>query len=93
MKVALPATPGDTPRRLSELEYPGHYRVAPVSSSGVVYCFGGILYVGHMLTGERIGMEEMDDGLWDVYFGPVRIGCFNLRDKVKNKYGYRTLKV
>jgi hypothetical protein len=52
-----------------------------------------MLYVGHVLTGEHVGMEEIEDGVWDVYFGPVRLGCFNQCDKVKNKYGYRTLKV
>lgn len=81
------------PLKLPDLGYPGHYRVAHVSSNGLVYCFGDILYVGHVLTGERVGMDEIDDGVWDVYFGPVRLGCFNLRDQIKNKYGYRTLKV
>ena len=81
------------PEQLPELEYPGHYWMIRVSSNGVVYFLGDMLYVGNVLKGEHVGMEEIDDGIWDVYFGPVRLGGFNMRDKVKNKYGYRTLKV
>ena len=26
------------------------------------------------LAGEYVGLEEVDDGLWDVYFGPLKLG-------------------
>lgn len=26
------------------------------------------------LVGEYVGLEEVDDGLWDVYFGPLKLG-------------------
>jgi len=81
------------PKHLPELEYPGHYRTARVISQGTVYCFGCMIYVGHVITGETVGMEEVKDGIWDVYFGPIRLGYFDLRDKSKNIYGYCSLKV
>ena len=28
---------------------------------------------------EYVGLEEVDDGLWDVYFGPVKLGRMNER--------------
>ena len=81
------------PRKLPELQYPGHYLIVPVSSGGIMYCFGNIVYTGHVLVGEHVGMEEVQDGVWRVYFGPVYLGCFDQRDTMKNKYGYCTLKV
>lgn len=81
------------PKELPELEYPGHYRIAPVSTNGHMYCFGGIVYAGHVLKGERVGMEEVQDGVWKIYFGPIYLGSFDQRDIMKNKYGYCSLKV
>ena len=83
----------EMPAQLPELIYPGHYRINPVSCNGHVYCFSSILYVGHILKGERIGMEEVRDGIWKVYFGPIYLGFFDQRDTIKSKYGYCTLKV
>jgi hypothetical protein len=30
--------------------------------------------VSSVCIGEYVGLEEIDDGLWDVYFGPLRLG-------------------
>jgi transposase InsO family protein len=81
------------PTKLPELEYPGYYRITPVSSKGLMYCFSSIVYVGHILEGERVGMEEVHEGVWKVYFGPIYLGLFDQRDTMKNKYGYCSLKV
>jgi len=81
------------PKCLPDLQYPGHYQVTRVSSKGVMYCFGRMVYTGHVLEGERVGMEEVQDGVWKVYFGPIYLGFFDLRDKMKNQYGYCSLKV
>lgn len=27
--------------------------------------------VSHLMAEQDVGFEEIDDGLWDVYFGPV----------------------
>jgi putative transposase len=81
------------PEYLPELEYPGYYRLATVSSHGVMYCFGRFIYVGHVLTGERVGLEEVKDGIWNVYFGPLTLGYVDLTEGKKNRYGYERLKV
>jgi putative transposase len=94
-------TPGSTycrsprplPAQLPELEYPAYYRVATISSHGAMYCFGRIVYVGHILTGERVGLEEIDSGIWNAYFGPLLLGHINLREEKKNRHGYECLKV
>jgi len=35
--------------------------------------------VTHTLAGEYVGLEEVGDGLWDVYFGPLKLGRLNER--------------
>lgn len=84
-------SPRRMPERLPELEYPSHYKVVHVSSHGVAYSFGRFIYVGHLLTGECIGMNEIADGVWNLYFGPVPLGSFDVRDAT-NKWGYIKLK-
>lgn len=79
------------PDRIPELEYPNHYRVVHVSSHGVAYSFGKFIYVGHLLTGERVGLDEISDGVWNLYFGPVLLGHFDVREAT-NKWGYIKLK-
>lgn len=81
------------PKQLPEIQYPGYYKISRVSSSGVMYCFNRLVYVGHVLTGERVGMEEIKDGVWAVFFGPVKLGCFDLHDKGRGNNGYYSLKV
>jgi len=31
------------------------------------------------LAGEYVGLEEVDDGLWEVYFGPLKLGRMDER--------------
>jgi hypothetical protein len=35
--------------------------------------------VSQTLGDEQIGLVEIDDGEWDVYFGPLRLGRFHER--------------
>lgn len=81
------------PEQMPELEYPRHYRLATVSSHGIMYCFGRFIYVGHVLTGERVGLEEVTDGIWNTYFGPLLLGHVDLTAEKKNRHGYERLKV
>lgn len=81
------------PDKLPELHYPEYYQVHKVSSNGVVYSHNGQLYISHLLHGERVGMEEIDDGIWDIYFGPIRLGYIDIRDQRGKSCPYWTLKV
>ncbi len=90
---AYNTSPRKMPDQLPELEYPAYYRVATVSTHGAMYCFGRIVYVGHILTGERVGLEEVNNGIWNVYFGPLLLGHIDLREDKKNRHGYERLKV
>jgi transposase InsO family protein len=69
---ALPAT-------LPPIEYPGHFEVRRVSRNNGIRWKHRWVCVTHTLAGEYVGLEEVDDGLWDVYFGPLRLGRMNER--------------
>jgi transposase InsO family protein len=69
-------------RRLEDsqelLEYPLHYEVRPVESNGMLSFRHRAFFLSRALSGEDIGMEEVEDGLWRVDFGPLVLGTFHL---------------
>jgi putative transposase len=68
------------PERLPSIEYPNHYITRRVSYNGGIRWYSNWVNVSHVLGGEYVGLEEVDNGLWDVYFGPLRLGRFSERD-------------
>ena len=39
--------------------------------------------------GEYVGLGEIDDGLWDVYFGPLKLGRLHERQmRIEDAYGW-----
>lgn len=66
------------PRQLSPLEYPGHFEVRLVSCNSRIRWKKHWVYVTHTLAGEYVGLEEVGEGLWDVYFGPLELGRTDL---------------
>lgn len=72
-------SPRVLPKRLPEIEYPAHYEVRYVSANGGIRWKCAWVCVTHTLAGEYVGMNEVGDGLWDVYFGPVLLGRMDER--------------
>lgn len=72
-------SPRVLPKRLPELEYPAHYEVRYVSANGGMRWKCAWVCVTHTLAGEYVGLNEVGDGLWDVYFGPVLLGRMDER--------------
>ena len=60
---------------------------------GLVYCRNKMVYVSHLLKGHSVGLNEIDTGQWEVYFGPVKLGSFDERYAKGNSVPYLTLKV
>lgn len=59
---------------LAPLTYPGHFERRLVSRNGGIRWNKRWVNVSHLLAELDIGLEEIDDGLWNVYFGPVWLG-------------------
>lgn len=81
------------PKRLPEMEYPGYFQRQKVSANGLAYWTGRRIYIGYLLAGEWVGLEEVAEGIWSVYFGQVRLGMFDERQTKGRLNDYLTLKL
>ncbi len=68
------------PDRLPEVEYPGHFERRKVSKRGAIRWRVKQLYVSLPLRRQTVGLEEVADGVWSVYFGPTFLGRLDERD-------------
>lgn len=73
------------PRYVPEPQYPNHYEVRRVNSSGRIKLHGEDIFVTHSLRLESIGLEPLDDGLWGVHFGMMRFGSLDERIRKVDK--------
>ena len=73
------SSPRQLPPKLPPVEYPAHFEVRLVSRNCGIRWKGNRVCVTHTLEREYVGLEEVDDGIWDVYFGPVRLGRMDER--------------
>ena len=67
------------PARIPELEYPAHFERRLVSRNGGIRWGSGWVNVSQVLSEEYVGLEEVDDEVWAVYFGPLLLGRFDER--------------
>ncbi len=67
------------PRRLSSYDYPGHYLVRRVSRCGTIRVVGKQVFVSQTLNEDYVGLEEVADGVYDLYFCFYQIGRYELR--------------
>jgi transposase InsO family protein len=74
-------SPRPYPPRLPPLEYPAHYEVRRVGHNGGVRWHCVWVNVSQTLAGEHLGLVEIADGEWDVYFGSLRLGRFHERTR------------
>jgi len=83
-------SPRPYPSRLPQIEYPEHFEKRLVSRNGGIRWRCEWVNVSHVLGGEHVGLEEVDDDRWDVYFGRVRLGqlderTFTIKDALGNR--------
>lgn len=64
---------------LREMAYPTGYVVRRVRHNGELRWRGQLLYVSMALVGELVGLDQVDDARWEVYFGPLRLGVLDER--------------
>lgn len=69
------------PRRLPAAEYPGHFQLRLVSNAGTFRFQCKQLFLSDALEQKWIGLEEVDDGIWAIYFHDVLLARFDERDR------------
>jgi hypothetical protein len=74
-------SPRPFPARVPPIDYPGYLDVRRVSPFGKVSWRGRSLYLTQVLGGEDVAFDEVDDGVWLVYFGAVRLARFDERTR------------
>ena len=69
-------SPRPFPKTLEPITYPGHFETRLVSYNGGIRWYRHRVPVSRLLAGHNVGLEEIDHGLFDVYFGPIWLGRF-----------------
>ncbi len=69
------------PRRSPEIEYPGHYEPRSVRRNGVIRWKGDHIFLSETLAGKRVGLVEIGDGIWSIYFNHFEVGRYDEQTK------------
>ena len=76
------------PTKLPPLEYPDRFELRYVSANGGIRWKSDWVNVSIVCAGEYVGLEEIDDGIWNVYFGPLKLGRLHERHmRIEDEYG------
>lgn len=70
------------PTRVEPYDYPGHYLVRRVSRAGTIRVLRRQIFVSNTLQQDYVGLEEVDEGVYDLYFCFYQIGRYEMQ---KNK--------
>jgi len=82
------ASPREMPNKLPPLEYPDRFEVRYVSTNGGIRWNSQWVNVSIVCAEEYVGLEEIDDGIWNVYFGPLKLGRLHERHmRIEDEYG------
>ena len=68
------------PKKIRAFDYPLHFEVRRVSRNAGIRWNRRWVNVSSTLAEEYVGFEEMEDGIFDVYFCDLRIGRFFEKD-------------
>jgi putative transposase len=81
-------SPREMPTKLPPLPYPDRFAGRDVSANGGLRWNRPWVNVSHVCAGEDGGLEEIDDGVWNVDFGPLKLGRLLERHlRIEEAYG------
>ena len=66
---------------LPELAYPFHDRELVASQSGVIALHGRAVFISSVFGGQRLGLREVDTGVWLVSFMHYDLGYIDLETR------------
>jgi len=70
-------SPRPYPKQLPQPEYPGHLEVRRVSSHGSIRFRSKRLFLSYPLAGQLVALEEIDNDLFSLFFGPLLLARFD----------------
>ena len=78
---------------LPEIDYPLHDRDALVTACGRICMHRKKINISTVMAGQRLGLKEVDDGIWVVTFMAYDLGYIDLEQKtlqpIDNPFGTR----
>jgi transposase InsO family protein len=69
------------PETLPPIEYAGHLEVRKVDDRGFIKWRNDKLFLSHILCGEFVGLEEIDDRVWSLYYGSILLARFDEQER------------
>ena len=72
--------PEPCPGGSSPMTIPPHFLVRRVSRDGTIRVLRNQIFVSNTLQQDYVGLEEVDDGVYDLYFCFYQIGRYHLQD-------------
>lgn len=75
-------SPRPYPRTLPPQEYPGHFLVKRITNAGTFRFQRRLLFLSNPLKGHRVGLEEVDNGIWAIYFNTILLAKLDERDYI-----------
>jgi putative transposase len=72
-------SPRALPAELKGPQYPGHWVVKRVDQTGIVSFRGKTYRLSGVLAQEQVALEEVDDGVWSVFFFNTLLGRLDER--------------
>ena len=75
-------SPRPYPGALPPIEYPGHYIPKRVTNAGTIRFKKCLLFIANSLKHQVLGLEEVGDGVWSIYFCRVLLARVDERDYV-----------
>lgn len=65
------------PKQVPEPEYPGHWERRRVRRDGSVKFQGREYFLSEALIGETTGWVEVEEAIWQIWFGPVEVALYD----------------
>jgi transposase InsO family protein len=70
-------SPRPYPSTLPPIEYPGHLEIRKVDDRGYIKWRNDKLFLSHTLCGEFVGLEEIDEKVWSLYYSSILLARFD----------------
>jgi transposase InsO family protein len=62
------------PKKTPQPQYQGHWELRTVSSRGRISVAGQDVFISTVISGQRVALDEIDDGIWNVYYYTMLLG-------------------
>jgi len=73
-------SPRPYPKKTPKPEYPAHHEKRRVTSVGHIKFKNKLIFLSSNLLGETVALEEIDDGVWSIYYYDVLIARLDQRN-------------